>query len=112
MTEETGDAGYRVGLFGSLDWEAPLPGLRSKTAILAGKKLRLVEFCAEFEEPTWCTRGHWGYVLSGAIEVDIAGAVHRFGAGDIVAIPPGETTRHRHHGTLETAVLFLVEDID
>jgi len=71
---------------------------------------RLVQFGTEFVEPDWCTRGHAGVVLRGAIDLDVAGTAVTFRAGDGIFIPAGERTRHRHRATLETATLFLVEE--
>jgi hypothetical protein len=94
-----------------LPWEVTIPGLRTKTAVRDGKRFRLVQFGVEFVESEWCTSGHAGFVLEGAIEVDIAGTVVSFKAGDALAIASGEAGRHRHHATVQPATLFLVEDV-
>jgi len=96
--------------FARIPWESPAPGLRTKAVVRAGKKLRLVEFGLDFVEPEWCTRGHAGIVLEGSLELDVAGNVVGFQAGDGLLIPAGEATRHRHHATRRTATLFLVEE--
>jgi quercetin dioxygenase-like cupin family protein len=97
--------------FDAIAWETPAPGVRSKAVVRGGKKLRLVEFSAEFVEPEWCTDGHAGLVLEGEMELDVDGRVVRLRAGDALMVPSGETHRHRHHATIATTRLFLVEDV-
>ena len=96
--------------FEEIAWESPAPGLRTKAVVHGGQKLRLVEFGRDFVEPDWCTRGHAGLVLEGAIDIDVGGTVLRFRAGEGLFIPAGEAHRHRHHATLARARLFLVEE--
>ncbi len=97
--------------FDAIAWETPAPGVRSKTVVRGRKKLRLVEFSAEFVEPDWCTRGHAGMVLEGEMELDVDGQVVRLRAGDALMVPDGQEHRHRHHATITTTRLFLVEDL-
>ncbi len=97
--------------FEAIAWETPAPGLRTKTVMRGDKKLRLVEFGAGFVEPEWCTRGHAGLVLAGEMELNVDGSVVRLRAGDALVVPGGEEHRHRHHATIETTRLFLVEEI-
>jgi quercetin dioxygenase-like cupin family protein len=96
--------------WGAIPWEAGAPGVRSKTVVRGGKKLRLVEFTSAFVEPDWCTRGHAGLVLEGEMELNVDGRVVRLRAGDALMVPSGEAHRHRHHGTIATTRLFLVEE--
>jgi cupin domain len=95
----------------AIAWETPAPGLRTKTVVRGGKKLRLAEFGEEFVEPDWCTRGHMGLVLEGEMELNVDGRMVRLRAGDAVMIPGGEQHRHRHQATIQTTRLFLVEEI-
>ncbi len=95
----------------AIEWETPAPGVRSKSVIRGSKKLRLVEFTADFVEPDWCTRGHAGLVLEGEMELNVDGRVVRLRAGDALMVPSGEAYRHRHHGTIATTRLFLVEEL-
>jgi hypothetical protein len=97
--------------FETIAWETPAPGLRTKTVARGGKKLRLVEFGADFVEPDWCTRGHAGLVLEGEMDLNVDGQVVRLCAGDALMLPGGEQHRHRHHATIKTTRLFLVEEI-
>lgn len=96
--------------FNNISWETPARGVRVKSLIRGDKKLRLVEFTEEFIEPNWCTKGHIGMVLAGEMAVNINGVVQKFRAGDGLFIPSGEQSRHRHHATIKTAKLFLVEE--
>jgi len=59
--------------FGTLDWQAELPGVRFKVHNANGKQIRLVELTAEFVEPEWCEIGHIGLVLEGVLEIDFHG---------------------------------------
>jgi quercetin dioxygenase-like cupin family protein len=105
------DAAVVSFAFESIAWETPAPGVRTKTVVRGGKKLRLVEFGAEFVEPEWCTRGHAGLVLEGEMDLNVDGRVVRLRAGDALLVPCGEQHRHRHHATIATTRLFLVEEI-
>ena len=97
--------------FDGVAWESPAPGLRTKEITRGGKRYRLIEFGSGFVEPDWCRKGHAGVVLHGAFELNIDGTPVTFRAGDGIAIAGGEGTRHRHRATLETATLFVVEEV-
>ena len=96
----------------AIAWETPAPGLRTKTVVRDAKKLRLVEFGADFVEPDWCARGHVGLVLEGEMELNVDGRVVTLRAGDALMLPGGQEHRHRHHATIKTTRLFLVEEIE
>jgi len=76
------------------------------------RRLRLVEFTKEFIEPDWCTKGHIGYVLEGQMDVDFAGHVVHFSAGDGLFIPAGEEARHKATVITDLVKLILVEDAE
>lgn len=100
-------------LFSNLPWEATAPGARVKVVPLGKRRMRLVEFSREFVEPGWCTRGHLGMVLDGEMDLSINGVVHRYRAGDGIALEAGDAMRHRHQANVTpTVTLFLVEDQD
>lgn len=92
-----------------LPWKELAPGLREKVFEAESRRCRLVEFAESFQELDWCEKGHVGYVLSGAIVVNVNGTKVRFGKGDVVSIPAG--VPHKHISTIETATLFLVEGL-
>ena len=71
----------------------PLAGAKYKVFQQGNRRLRLVEFTKGFTEPHWCTKGHIGYVLEGELDIDFAGDVVRFSAGDGLFIPEGQETR-------------------
>ena len=96
--------------FTSLQWEAPAAGIRSKSIIRKGKKLRLLEFTREFIEHEWCVKGHTGYVLEGELEISFSTQAERFTAGDGIFILGGERERHRARAISRTVRLVLVED--
>jgi len=95
----------------AIAWETPAPGVRTKTVVRGGKKLRLVEFGRDFVEPEWCTRGHAGLVLEGEMDLNVDGNIVKLRAGDAVMLPGGAEHRHKHHATIATTRLFLVEEI-
>ena len=95
----------------AIAWETSTPGVRTKTVVRGGKKLRLVEFGRDFVEPEWCTRGHAGLVLEGEMDLNVDGSIVKLRAGDAVMLPGGAEHRHKHHATIATTRLFLVEEI-
>ncbi len=100
---------YRID-FESIQWEAPVAGVRFKAYEQGGKKLRLVEFGKEFVEPDWCTKGHVGYILEGQMEIDFNGKVILFGPGDGVFIPAGQEHKHKGHVLTDKVTAVLVEE--
>jgi hypothetical protein len=90
-----------------LPWTQIAPGLREKTHVSGSNHFRIVEFSLSFQEPEWCLKRHAGFVMSGEIVVNVAGQRVTYRQGDVIDLPPG--VRHRHHATVETAQLFLIE---
>jgi quercetin dioxygenase-like cupin family protein len=101
---------YKI-IFDALDWQAPLPGFRSKAVITGQKQMRLVEFTSAFVEPQWCHRGHWGLVLQGALEIDFNGQIVRYPQGAGIAIPTGPAHGHKARAVTPRVLLFLIEDV-
>jgi quercetin dioxygenase-like cupin family protein len=82
--------------FSNINWQSITPGLRQKTFIRDGERIRLVEFSEGFQEPEWCTKGHWGYVLQGELTIDFNGKPQKYRAGDGLSIPEGRIeSRHK-----------------
>lgn len=96
--------------FSALPWQSTAPGVRFKAVTRQGKKLRLVEFSAEFVEPGWCLKGHLGCVLTGELELEFVDRTERFVVGDGLFILAGDTEKHRVHVSGAPATLLLVED--
>jgi hypothetical protein len=46
-----------IAEFNTIPWETPARGIRAKSFVCGGKKLRLVEFTQGFIEPHWCIKG-------------------------------------------------------
>jgi quercetin dioxygenase-like cupin family protein len=105
------DPDFHLVAFDEIPWQSPSVGARVKAVVRGDKRLRLVEFALDFVEPDWCTKEHVGFVIQGAMEIEIAGRVMGFKAGDGLAIPGGDGDRHRHRVTRETTILFLVEPV-
>ncbi|MCX5645382.1 MAG: DUF3795 domain-containing protein [Phycisphaerae bacterium] len=96
--------------FDSIPWESPAPGVRFKKCERQDRRLRLVEFTKEFVETDWCTQGHAGYVLEGAIAVDFHGEDVVFLAGDGLFIPPGNEHGHKARAITDAVRLVLVDE--
>jgi quercetin dioxygenase-like cupin family protein len=96
--------------FSMLSWDEPTKGVRSKSIVRNGRKLRLVEFTKEFVEHDWCMKGHIGYVLEGDLEITFPGMTEKFVAGDGIFIAGGEDERHKAKVIGSVVRLILVED--
>jgi hypothetical protein len=91
-----------------LAWSEPAPGMRCKSIIQDGRKVRLVELSEEFADSDWCYRGHIGYVLAGRLHIIFEDRVEEFLPGHILLIREGEAEKHR---VIQGPVrIFLVED--
>ncbi len=107
MPSDTHD-GFGCGLQG-IPWTQLAPGLREKSHDSGERRFRILEFSEPFREPDWCMRAHAGYVLAGEIVVNVDGKLVTYRQGDVIDLP--EDVRHRHDSTLNTATLFLIEDV-
>ena len=95
--------------FEATEWTVPMAGVRHKVFPLQGRRLRLVEYSAEFE-PHWCERGHVGQILEGRFQIEFDEGTEIFNAGDGIAIPDGP--EHRHRATVLSGIVraLFVED--
>ncbi len=96
--------------FVELSWDETNIGVRSKSMIRNGKRLRLVEFTDRFVEHEWCMKAHAGYVLDGVMEITFPDRAERFAAGDGIIIMGGEAERHKAKVVGSIVRLILVED--
>lgn len=90
------------------DWDEEAPGIRSRSGQLCGVRWALVRYAPGAERDEWCTDGHRGYVVRGAISYELAGGGRLdvpTGAG--FWLPPGRGHRGMN-GPIETE-LFLVD---
>lgn len=98
-------------VFESLEWQAPMPGIRFKVFGDGRRQVRLVEFTSTFVELQWCEKGHMGVVMRGELEIDFDGQIVRYRQGSGIFIPTGASTKHKARSVTPTVQLFLVEDI-
>ena len=99
---------YLVNL-DALPWESPAPGIRHKLHRVGCRILRLVEYSTEMA-PHWCSKGHVGHIVEGSVEIEFGTGTQRFGAGDLVFIPPGPEHAHRAVVLSASATALFVED--
>jgi quercetin dioxygenase-like cupin family protein len=97
--------------FDSMEWRSIRPGARYKLFQEGSRQLRLVEFTSGDVAPEWCSQGHIGFVLSGALDIDIGGRVVSFAEGDGIFIPSGQSSAHRATSITPGTRLVMVEEI-
>lgn len=100
---------YRIE-FNALAWETPMPGVRQKSVVQGGKKLRLVEYASEMPLH-WCAKGHIGCIIDGRFEIEFQDGVRTFEPGDGVFIPEGEEHTHKARALTEVVRVVFVEDV-
>lgn len=98
--------------FWDMKWEFPKKGMREKSFTDRNKKFRMVAFNDQYVCEDWCTEGHIGYVLKGAMTIDFNGREIEYKAGDLLYIPQGNIhSRHKIKiAAGKKAVIFMVED--
>ncbi len=97
--------------FDELDWVEVGDGMRFKRFQQGDLQLRLVEWDKAMLHASWCLKGHIGYVLDGVVEIDIAGTVSLYEAGDVFILPEGEEHKHRPKVLSEKMRFFSVEKV-
>ena len=97
--------------FNSMEWQPIRHGARFKMFQEGSRQIRLVEFTSGEVAPDWCTQGHIGFVLSGALAIDIGGRVVSFSEGDGIFIPSGQSSAHRATSITPGTRLLMVEEI-
>jgi quercetin dioxygenase-like cupin family protein len=101
---------YKVK-FDELDWVEVGDGMRFKRFQQGELQVRLVEWDKAMVHPSWCLKGHIGYVLEGVVEIDISGTVFLYEAGDVIILPEGEAHKHRPKVLSEKVRFFAVERV-
>src|SRR3974390_911146 len=96
--------------FEEMPWETSPAGVRFKVQRVGDRQLRLLEFSRDLDHPHWCTTGHLGYVLEGAMEVEFTTGPQVFRAGAGLAIPAGEAAKHRPRALTDRVRMIFVED--
>lgn len=97
--------------FCARDWEGEAPGIRAITVQAAGSRWAVVEYGPDAARAEWCTDGHRGYVLEGAIEYEFDDGAPKLqlrqGQGFVLAAGTG----HRGRNPTGAATrLFLIDD--
>jgi len=100
---------YKVS-FDQIDWQSPIPGMRSKIEKHGDRRLRLVEYTKEMA-PHWCEKGHVGYILEGEFEIEFPSGTHTYRKGDGVFIPSGYEHRHMGRVLSDRVLVVFVEDV-
>jgi len=101
---------YKI-VFDDMDWFEAGDGMRYKRIQLGETQVRLVEWDHAMIHADWCLKGHIGYVIDGEVEINIAGKVFRYGAGDVFIVPEGVDHKHRPNVLSEKMRFFSVEKV-
>ena len=97
--------------FAEIHWEKPAIGMKEKTLIANGSKIRLIEFSKEFHEKDWCTSSHLGYIISGTLHIEFESGIETVTSGEALHISPGE--KHKTNLVVsDTVELILFEKLD
>ena len=91
-------------------WEDEAPGIRSRAADVGGDRWAVVEYAEGARREEWCTEGHRGFVLAGAIsyEFDDGTAAIEAREGQAFLLPDGQGHRGTNLAAGPTR-LFLVD---
>lgn len=95
----------------AVPWQAwTKPGANGSVKLLKsnGKRIRLLELPAGFDEQNWCTVGHQGYVLEGEFTIIFEDKDWACGPGMAFSIPDG--VRHRSRSASQAKTLVFVID--
>ena len=98
---------YKVN-FDQMDWETPIEGVTCKIYKHGDRQIRLVVYSREMP-PHWCEKGHYGYILDGAFEIEFQNRKIIYKTGDGVFIPDGKEHRHRARVLSEIVKVIFIE---
>ena len=97
---------------GGVPWEDEAPGIRARPEQAAGSRWAIVEYGPGAARSEWCTDGHRGYVLEGALEYEFddgtAPLALREGQGFVLAAGTGH--RGRNTAADRATRIFLIDD--
>jgi ethanolamine utilization protein EutQ (cupin superfamily) len=96
--------------FDKIPWETPMKGVRAKSVVRDGKRLRLVEYTPEMD-PHWCESGHFGRIIEGRFEIQFGDEKVIYEPGDGVFIPSGKNDCHRGRALTSVVRVIFVEDV-
>jgi quercetin dioxygenase-like cupin family protein len=97
--------------FAQIPWEDEAPGIRAQATTHEGSRWAVVEYAPGARRKEWCTDGHRGWVVGGAIEYefDDGHAPLRAATGEAFRLPGGQGHRGRNLADGPTR-LFLIDD--
>jgi hypothetical protein len=97
--------------FDDLDGEEEAPGIRARAAEVTEQRWALVEYAQGVRREEWCSDGHRGLVLEGAIEYEFDNGNPPLSAmkGQAFRLPGGSGHRGRNVAAGPTR-LFLIDD--
>lgn len=87
-------SGYAIN-FDDHAWEVISPGMRQKSFMLGGNRMRLIELTEELAEIEWCLKAHIGYVLEGQVNMEFEKKTVIVKAGEGLYMSGGEKSKHR-----------------
>lgn len=91
-------------------WDKPGAKGRVKRFFSNGKRLRLLELPPGFDERSWCSVGHQGYVIEGCFTIVFENDSFDCRPGTAFSIPEG--VRHRSKGASDSkTVVFVVDEV-
>jgi len=100
---------YKID-FDKLEWYEKAKGIRDKCVDQNGIRSRLVEYTKEMP-PHWCTKAHYGIILSGKMRVRFPGKSHIYEEGDCLYLPPGDTHTHEAIILSDMVRVFFIEPL-
>lgn len=80
--------------------------VRQKSVDVEEKTVRMLELQPGFSETQWCYKGHIGFVVHGAIDVEFENDNQSFQSGDVLVLPAA--IGHKVTSRTKTT-LFLVD---
>jgi quercetin dioxygenase-like cupin family protein len=97
--------------FDELPWESTAEGQRFKAFRQDGRQIRVMEMSPEFEEISWCSKGHIGYVLEGVLELEFDAETLICHEGDGFCVPAGPNDKHKARALTPIVRVVMVEDV-
>ena len=99
--------------FDAVEWAADGVGIQAKAIRAAGSRWAVVEYGPTAERDEWCTDGHRGYVLEGAIEYDFEDGSPPLTCTQSRGFVLDAGKGHRGRNSIHTVTrLFLIDDPD
>lgn len=98
-----------VATFELVEWVEEEPGVRVKAMTLGESRWAIVEYRPSAGRAEWCTEGHHGYVVEGAMhyEFDDGTPPLRATAGQGFVLPAGQGHRGFNHHPQVTRLLII-----